>query len=134
MGKGPSTDTIALEDKIGRARARGATIQELSGSLNITPQKVTKLHQHFLRRMANVSHDIDVGTRLQAELDQVIAQAWEDHDHAASDDGKVKFLNTIADLLALKAKTYGYDSNEGPKTLVINTMADILPMLQAAQA
>jgi hypothetical protein len=85
--------------------------------------------------MQAVAHDRSIAAKLEAELDEVLSQAWKDHDNADKAQDQAQLLKVIADVVAQKAKLFGFETPGENKNLTIigGSLADYLPKLQAAE-
>lgn len=126
---------IALQDKILKARARGVPFTQIAAKLELPVSKVSAEAKLALDRMAAVAHDRNIAEKLEAEMDEVLRQAWEDH--AASDKAadKAQFLRVVTEVVTLKAKLFGFETPGESKQLTVigGSLAEIMPRLAAAE-
>lgn len=124
---------MALQDKILKARARGVTWPKIAEVLRLPISKVTAEGREGLKRMAAVAHDRNIAEKLEAEMDEVLRQAWEDHEHADKAADKAQFLRVVTEVVTLKAKLFGFETpGEGKNLTIVGSLSDILPKLLEA--
>lgn len=127
-------DIGLLSDDIFKARARGLSYSDISARLGVPARKVREIERQAIQAVRDASEGMDWHEQLVRHYDEVIAQAWKDHATSKAEK-RAPLLEQIRKAVEAKAKLLGYETPGGStqQTLVVNSLADILPKLKEAE-